>query len=124
MFSVSDIHWLVHLHVSDTFCERVYVYSNILGNLTKHNNWNYLSTMALQPLVGPWPLFQFLHIFTESVGRFGRGISPSQDRYLHTEQHKHRINEHRHPCFKWDSKPRTQCLRGRRQFVHWTARPL
>jgi hypothetical protein len=41
--------------------------------------------MALQPFVGPWPLFQFLDLFTQSVGLLGRGISPSQGRYLHTE---------------------------------------
>jgi hypothetical protein len=35
--------------------------------------------------------FSFL-IYTESVGLLGRGISPSQGRYAHTEQHKHRIN--------------------------------
>jgi hypothetical protein len=32
--------------------------------------------------------------YTQSVGLLGRGISPSQGRYLHTEQHKHRINAH------------------------------
>jgi hypothetical protein len=32
--------------------------------------------------------FSFL-IHTQSVGLLQRGISPSQDRYLHTEQHKH-----------------------------------
>jgi hypothetical protein len=52
----------------------------------------YLS-IALQPSVGPWPHFQFLDLFTQSVGLLGRGISPSQVRYLHTE-HKHRINAH------------------------------
>jgi hypothetical protein len=31
--------------------------------------------------------FSFL-ICTKSVGLFGRGISPSQGRYPHTEQHK------------------------------------
>jgi hypothetical protein len=31
---------------------------------------------------------------TQSVGLLGRGISPSQGIYLHTEQHKHRINTH------------------------------
>jgi hypothetical protein len=31
---------------------------------------------------------------TESLGLLGRSISPSQGRYLHTEQHKHRINAH------------------------------
>jgi hypothetical protein len=30
--------------------------------------------------------------FTQSVGHLGRGISPSQGRYLHTGQHKHRIH--------------------------------
>jgi hypothetical protein len=34
----------------------------------------------------PWPLFQFLDLLTQSVGLLGRGISPSQGRYLHTEQ--------------------------------------
>jgi hypothetical protein len=28
------------------------------------------------------------------VGLLGRGISPSQSRYLHTEHHKHKINAH------------------------------
>jgi hypothetical protein len=47
--------------------------------------------MALQPFPGPWPLFSFLILCT--VARLlGRGISPSQGRYLHIEQHKHRIN--------------------------------
>jgi hypothetical protein len=36
--------------------------------------------MALQLFVGPWPfLFQFLDLFTQSVGLLGRGISQSQD---------------------------------------------
>jgi hypothetical protein len=35
--------------------------------------------------------FSFL-IYTQSVGLLRRGISSSQGRYLHTEQHKHRIN--------------------------------
>jgi hypothetical protein len=53
--------------------------------------------------------------FTQSVGLLGRGISPSQGRYLHTEQHEHRINGDRHPCLKWDSNQRSQCLSGRRK---------
>jgi hypothetical protein len=44
---------------------------------------------------GPWPLLQFRnHFFTQSVGLLGRVTSPSQLRYLHTGQHKHRINAH------------------------------
>jgi hypothetical protein len=53
-----------------------------------HSIGIYLS-MALQPFVGPWPVLQFLDLFTQSVGLLGRGISPSQGRYLHTGQHKY-----------------------------------
>jgi hypothetical protein len=48
--------------------------------------------MVPQPFVGPWPLLQFLNIFTQAVGLLGRVISPSQGRYAHAGQHKHRIN--------------------------------
>jgi hypothetical protein len=44
--------------------------------------------MALQPFVGPWPLFQFLDPFTQLVGHRGRRIIPPQGRYLYTGQHK------------------------------------
>jgi hypothetical protein len=48
--------------------------------------------------------FSFLILYT--VGRLlGRGISPSQGLCVHAEQHKHRINTHRHPCLEWDSNP-------------------
>jgi hypothetical protein len=41
--------------------------------------------------LGRFPSFLY---FTQSVGFFGRGISPSQGLYLHTVQHKRRINAH------------------------------
>jgi hypothetical protein len=41
-----------------------------------------LSSITLQPIGGPRPLFQFLN-------PIGRVIRPSQGRYLHTGQHKH-----------------------------------
>jgi hypothetical protein len=65
-----------------------------------------------------WALaaFQFLHLFTQSVGLLGRGISPRKEP-AHKGQHKHRINAHRHPCAKWGSNPWSQCLSGRRQFM-------
>jgi hypothetical protein len=67
--------------------------------------------------------FSFL-IYTQSVGLLGRGISQSQGRYLHTEQHNHRIKAHRQPCLEWDSNPLSQCLSGRRPSMPYTARPL
>jgi hypothetical protein len=48
---------------------------------------------ASTALVDLGRFFSFL-IYTQLVGLLGRGISPSQGRYLHTEQHKHRINAH------------------------------
>jgi hypothetical protein len=82
---------------------------------------NYLS-MALQPFVGPWPLLSFVILFTHTVGLLGRGISLSQGRCLHAEQH--RVNAHRHPYLEWNSKPRPQSSGGRRQFMPYTARLL
>jgi hypothetical protein len=49
----------------------------------------YLPTYDYTALVDHQCFFGFL-IYTQSVGLLGRGISPSQGRYLHTEQHKHR----------------------------------
>jgi hypothetical protein len=62
----------------------------------KFNYTNFFrSSMVLQPFVGPWPLLLFRNPFvTQTVGLLARGISPSQGRYLHRRQHKHRINAH------------------------------
>jgi hypothetical protein len=60
--------------------------------------------------------FSFL-IYPQLVGLLGRGISLLQGCYLHTEQHKHRINAHRHPCLEWDSNPWSQCSSRRRRFM-------
>jgi hypothetical protein len=72
--------------------------------------------------VGPWLLFQFVNLYT--VGRTPwTGDQPvARSLPAHTGQHKHKINAHRHPCLKWDSNPRSQCLSGRRQ-VHGLGRP-
>jgi hypothetical protein len=69
-----------------------------------------MSTKVLHPQSRPqlrhsfihqWPysplldtgLFTFV-IFTRTAGPLGRVVCPSQGRYLHTGQHKHRINAH------------------------------
>jgi hypothetical protein len=44
------------------------------------------------PLLGPGLFFSFVIFFTQTVGLLGRVISPSQGRYIHTGQHRHRIN--------------------------------
>jgi hypothetical protein len=47
--------------------------------------------------------FSFLILYTV------RKTPWTQGRYLHIEQHKHRINANRHPCLECDSKPQSQC---------------
>jgi hypothetical protein len=69
------------------------------------------------PFLGPGLIFSFVIFFTQTVGLLERGISPQQVRYLHTGQHKHRINTHRHPCLKWDSNPQSQFSSERRQHL-------
>jgi hypothetical protein len=46
------------------------------------------------PLLGCGLFFSSIIIFIQTVGLLRRVISPSQSRYLHTGQHKHRINAH------------------------------
>jgi hypothetical protein len=70
-----------------------------------------------QPVQGPGLLFSSVIFFTQTAGLLGRVISSSQGRYLNTEQHKYRINAHRHPCLEWDSNPRSQRSSERRQFM-------
>jgi hypothetical protein len=63
----------------------------------------------------PWKAsfhFSFL-IFRQSVGLLGRGISPSQGRYLHrTTQTQNKRRE-----LELDSNPRSQCSSERKQFM-------
>jgi hypothetical protein len=56
-------------------------------------------SMALPAHSVSWPLILFRNHFSQAVGLPGRVISPSQSRYLHTGQHKHRINEYTHKIY-------------------------
>jgi hypothetical protein len=53
----------------------------------------YLSIYGSIALVNFGRFFSFL-IYAQLVGLLGREMSLPQGRYLHTEQHKHRINAH------------------------------
>jgi hypothetical protein len=68
-----------------SFSRRAQLHEWVSNKVKGIHNCIYLP-MALQPFLGPWPLL------TPSVGLLGRGISPSEGRFLHTGQHKHRIN--------------------------------
>jgi hypothetical protein len=57
--------------------------------------------VALQPFVGPWSLLQFRNHFTQLVGLLGRGISPSQGHYLHTQDNTNTEQTHTQTSMPW-----------------------
>jgi hypothetical protein len=92
--------WSVDTEGSIRYPLSVFSFHDIIRVLQKVVIIRIALTTALQPFFGPRPLFQFLDFFTQSVGLLGRGISPSQHRYLHTGQYKHIINAHRYSCLR------------------------
>jgi hypothetical protein len=92
-FSFASVHPSIHGSTALCWVFHPRFYSPLLG----------LPSMVLQPFVGPsihgstalcWVLaaFSVSWSYTQSVGPLGWVISPSQGRYLHTGQPKHRIN--------------------------------
>jgi hypothetical protein len=80
----------------------------------KHYYYYYYYYYGSTAVCWPWTLFQFLNIYT--VGRTPwTGDQPvAKPLPTHTEQHKHRINAHRHPCLEWDSNIWSKNSRERR----------
>jgi hypothetical protein len=68
--------------------------------------------VTLQTFVGLGHFFSFFILYT--VGRTPLTGDQPVARPLPTHR---TINEHKHPCLEWDSNPRSQCSRGRRQFM-------
>jgi hypothetical protein len=73
--------------------------------------------MALQPFVGPWSLFSSLILYT--VGRtFCTGDQPvARPLPTHRTTQTQNKRTHRHICVEWDSSPRSQRSRERKQFM-------
>jgi hypothetical protein len=64
------------------------------------------------------------NLYGHLVGLLGRGISPTQGLYLHTQDNTTQKNADTHLCPERDSSPRFQCSSGRKQYLPKTARPL
>jgi hypothetical protein len=66
------------------------------GHCDRHNVYgpSIIHQWLYSPLLDPGLFSSFVIIFTQTVGRLGRVIRPSQGSYLHTGQHKHRKNAH------------------------------
>jgi hypothetical protein len=64
-----------------------------------------LSLYGSTALLNLCRFFSFLIVYTVDRATV-RGISPSQSRYLHTEQHKqNKHTQYRHSWLEWDSNP-------------------
>jgi hypothetical protein len=89
-------------------------------HISSHTLSIYLSIYLIYGPTGLVGLDRFFgsFIYTQSIVLLGRRISLLQGRYLHTKQHKHRINAHTNLCLEWDSNPRPQCSIGRRPRGH------
>jgi hypothetical protein len=98
-----------------------------LDNIFNGAHWialYYLSIYGFTALC--WTLvafFSFLNYYTVG-GTPSTGDKPVARPLPAHRTAKHRINAHRHPCLKWYTNPRTQCLSRRRQFRPWTAQSL
>jgi hypothetical protein len=80
----------------------MYLWKIGVTNMSQDRHYNvciqpkqHLHQRLYNSLLDPGFFFSFIIIFTQPVGLLGRGISSSQSHYLHTGQHKHRINTHR-----------------------------
>jgi hypothetical protein len=56
----------------------------------------------------------------QSVGLLGWVISSSQGLYLYTNTEKRTYTNTKHPCFEWDSNPRSRLPSERRQYIGYT----
>jgi hypothetical protein len=72
---------------------------------------SFIHLWLYRTLLGPDLFFSFVIFFCTDGRTPWMGISPSQGCYLQTEQHKHRINAHRHPCIR--ASEDSSCLRPR-----------
>jgi hypothetical protein len=77
------------------------------------------------PLLGPGLFFSYVNVFTQTVGLLWQVISPSQGRYLHKGQHKHRINAHTNihalsGIRTHDPSVDSSCLRPRGHCERWS----
>jgi hypothetical protein len=114
---VSHVGQLLYIYVSIYLCIYLSIYLSVYLSVYLI----YLS-MILQPFC--WTLatnFSVSWSYRQLVGFLRRGISPSQGRHLHTEQHKHRINTTQtsmpwvgfEPRSHWLSERRSSCISPR-----------
>jgi hypothetical protein len=76
-----------------------------------------LSIFGATALFWPWPLCQFLNLYT--IGRSPWTGDQPDARPLPTQRTTQTENKrtHRHPCFEWNSNPRSQLSSRRRRFM-------
>jgi hypothetical protein len=121
----SKLIWSIVCYWSNELCN-IFIFSltcySVLIDVTSfvpisHVTSNgFFSSVPLIPLYRCRGFLSFFLIISQTVGLLRRGIGPSQGRYLHTGQHKHRkTHTHtKHPCPEWYSNPRSRLPSERR----------
>jgi hypothetical protein len=120
-----SIYLSIHPSVYESINQSIYVSTYLPTYLPTYLSIHSSIHLLIRPSIYLWlysPLLDLGRVpvswsFTGSVGLLEQVIRLSQGRYLHTGQHKHRINAHIHSCLKWVSNPPSQCPSGRRQFL-------
>jgi hypothetical protein len=75
------------------------------------------TSMALQPVVGSWPLLQFRNLFyTVSRTTWTSDQPVARPLPIHRTTQTCIKHTHRHPCLEWDSNSRS--LRPSKQDIH------
>jgi hypothetical protein len=115
-----SIYLSIHPSIHPSIYLSIYWRSQCGARFMAHPLHTYIHTSIYLSIYGPFlhlgRFFSFLILYTD--GRIlGRGISPPQGRYLHTWQHKHRINADKHPWLECGLNPWSQCSSERRQFM-------
>jgi hypothetical protein len=78
------------------------------------------SSMALQPFIRLWPFLQFANLFyTDGRTPWTSGQPVTRPLPTHRTTQIQNKRTHKHPCLEWDSNPRSQRSRERRQDTVW-----
>jgi hypothetical protein len=124
---LSDVYVIIYMYIYQKISDKLLVCIMSISSFLKLNVISQPLSITPKLLLHMHPEYYFFNgssspfsaviIYSQTVELLGRVISPSQGRYLNTGQHKQNKRTHRHPCFKWDSNPGSQCPSERRQFM-------
>jgi hypothetical protein len=93
--------YFINEELNSNFCSDSSIHSFING--------------CIQPFIGPWPFLQFRNLCYTDGRTHWMGDQPvARPLPTHRTTQTQNKRTHRHPCFEWDSNPRSQHSSKRR----------